>query len=68
MGTFYISTDVTFVRSDIYQLKSAIPKIYFHIAKLVLLLDLENCSSTFYLVTLSEELDCDRKNGEQKNA
>ena len=29
-------------------------------------LDIENYNSAFYLVTLSEELDCGRKNGEQR--
>ena len=32
------------------------------------LLDRENYSSTFYLVTFSEEVDLGRKYGEQKNA
>ena len=31
-------------------------------------LNSENYGSTFCLVTLSEEIDCGRKNGEQKNA
>ena len=71
MASFHILTDVIFVRSDIYQLKSAMQKNVFSHSKSgpsPVWLDSENYSSTFYLVILSEEIDCGRKNGEQKNA
>ena len=71
MASFHILTDVIFVRSDIYQLKSAMHKKLFSYSKsgpAPVWLDSENYSSTFYLVILSEKIDCGRKNGEQKNA
>ena len=71
MASFHILTDVIFVRSDIYQLKSTMHKKLFSYSKsgpAPVWLDSENYSSTFYLVILSEEIDCGRKNGEQKNA
>ena len=64
MGAFHILTDVIFVRSDIYRLKSAMRKNVFSCSKTgaaSVSLDSENYSSIFYLVTL-------RKYGEQKNA
>ena len=71
MGTLNILTDLIFVQSDIYhQLKSAMPKNVFSYSKTDLasvLLDGENYNCSFYLVTLSEEIDYDRKYGEQKN-
>ena len=70
MGTFHILTDVIFVRSDIYQLKSAIRKNVFPYKKTdpaSVWLDSGNYSSIFYLATLSEEIDFDRKYGEQNN-
>ena len=59
MGTFHILSDVIFVGSDIYQLKSAKLKNVFSYSKngtAPVWLDSENYSSTFYLVTLSEEI------------
>ena len=60
MGTFHILTDVIFVRSDIYQSKSAVRKNVFSYSKngtAPVWLDIENYSSTFYLVIFSEEVD-----------
>ena len=71
MGTFHIWTDVIFVRSDVYQLKSAMHKGVFSYSKTApasVWLDNENYSSTFYLITLNKEIDCGRKYGEQNNA
>ena len=71
MGTFHILTDIIFVRSDFYQLKSAKRKKAFSYNKTsspAVWLDSENYSSTFYLVTLSEETVCGRNNDEQNNA
>ena len=70
MGTFHILTDVIFERSDICQLRSAMCKNVFSHSKTgpaPLRLDSENYSS-IYLGNLSKEIDCGRKNGEQKNA
>ena len=70
MGTFHILTDVIFVGSDIYQLKSAIHKNVLPCRKTdpaFVWLDSGNYSSTFYLATLSEEFDFGRKYGEQNN-
>ena len=56
MSTFHILTDVIFVQSDIYQLKSAMHKNVFSNSETgpaPVWLDSENYSSTFYLVTLS---------------
>ena len=50
-----------------YQLKSAMPKEMFSYIKTgtaPVWLDSENYSSTLYLVPLSKEIDCGRKNGE----
>ena len=52
-------------------MKSAMCKNFFSYSKTgpaPVLLDRENYSSTFYLVTFSEEVDLGRKYGEQKNA
>ena len=71
MGTFHVLTDVIFVRSDIYQLKSAMRRNVFSYSKTgptPVWRDSKNYSSTFYLVTLSEETDFGRKYGEQENA
>ena len=71
MDTFHILIDVIFVRSDIYQLKSAMLKNEFSCCKTgpaPVWLDGENYSSTFHLVTLREEIDFGRKYEEQKNA
>ena len=71
MGTFHILTDVIFVRSYIYQLKSAMRKNLFscnETGTAPVWLDNKNFSSTFYLVNLSEEIDFRRKYGEPKNA
>ena len=71
MDTFHILIDVIFVQSDIYQLKLAMRKNVLLCSKTgpdPVWLDSENYSSTFYLVTLSEEIDFGRKYGEQKNA
>ena len=71
MVAFHILTDVIFVRSDIYRLKSAMRKNVFSCSKTgaaSVWLDSENYSSTFYLVTFSEEINFSRKYGEQKNA
>ena len=54
MGTFHLYTDVIFVRSDIYQLKSAMCKNVFSYSKTgpdLLWLDIKKYSSTFHLVT-----------------
>ena len=70
MGAFHILTDVIFLRSDIYQLKPAMRKKVFSYSKtgpVIAWLASENYSCTFYLHTLSDEIDCCRKNGEQKN-
>ena len=70
MGAFHILTDVIFLRSDIYQLKPAMRKKVFSYSKtgpVIAWLASENYSRTFYLHTLSEEINCGRKNGEQKN-
>ena len=71
MSTFHILTDAIFVWSDIYQLKLAMRKnvsLYSETGSAPVWLDGENYSSTFYLVTLSEEIDFGWKYGEQKNA
>ena len=71
MVTFHILIDVILVRSDIYQLKSAMHKNAFSYGKTGLLLvwlDSKNYSRTFHLVTLSDEIDYGRKYEEQKNA
>ena len=60
-----------FVWSDICQLKLAMRKSvcsYSKTGSAPVWLDRENYSSTFYLVTLSEEIDFGWKYGEQKNA
>ena len=70
-GYFSYLNDVIFVQSDIYQLKSAMRKNVFLYSKTgpaPVWLDSKNYSSTFHLVTLSEESDCGRKYEEQKNA
>ena len=67
---FHILTDVIFVLSDIYQLKSAMHKNAFSYSKTgpaPLWRGSESYSSAFYLVTLSEEIDCGRKYWEKKN-
>ena len=56
MGTFHILTDVTFVRSDIYQLKPMKVLLYSKAGPAPAWLDSENYSRTFYLATLSEEI------------
>ena len=59
------------MRSYIYQLKLAKHNKIFSYTKTnpaPVWLDYENYGCTFYLVTLSEETDCGRKNGEQNNA
>ena len=69
MVIFHVFTNVICVRSDIYQLNSAMHKKVFSYSKtgpVPVWLDSENYSSAFYLVILSEEIDCGRKNGEQK--
>ena len=51
MGTFRILTDVSFVRSDIYQLKSAMRRNVFSYSKAgpaPIWGDSENYSGTFY--------------------
>ena len=56
--------DVIFLLSDIYQLKSAMCKNVFLYSKTgpaPVWLDSESYNSTFYLVTLGEEIDCGRK-------
>ena len=71
MGTFCISADVIFVRSGIYQLKSAMRKNVFSYSKTgpaPVWIDSENYSNTFNLVSLSQEIDFGRNMGEQKNA
>ena len=71
MGTFHILIDVIFVWSDIYQFRSAMRRNVFSYSKTgpaPVWRDSENYSSSFYLVTLSEEIDFDRKYWEQKNA
>ena len=71
MGTFHILTDVIFVRGDNYQLKAVMRKNVFSYSKTVpapVWLNIKNYSSTFYLVTISKEIDCGRKCEEQKNA
>ena len=70
MGTFHIWADVTFVRSDVYHLKSAMRRNVFSYSKTgpaPVWRDSKKYSSTFYLVTLSKEIDFDRKYGEQNN-
>ena len=60
-----------FVRSDIYQLKSAMRKNVFSYSKTgsaSVSLDIKNYRSTFHFVTLSDKIDCGRKYEEQKNA
>ena len=60
-----------FVRSDIYQLKSAMHKNVFSYSKTgsaSVSLDIKNYRSTFHFVTLSDKIDCGRKYEEQKNA
>ena len=55
MGTFHILTDVIFMESDIYQLKSAMRKNVFSYNKTStapVWLDRKNYSSSFYLVIL----------------
>lgn len=50
-----------------YQLKSAMPKemfLYIKTSTAPVWPDSENYSITLYLVTLSKEIDCGRKNGE----
>ena len=67
MGTFHILNDAIFVRSDIYQSKSAMPKMSrSKTGPAPAWLDIENYSSTFYLVTLSEEINCGRKMGNKR--
>ena len=69
MATFHILTDVIFVQSDIYQLQSAMREYMFSYSKIgpaPVWLDSGNYSSIFYLVTLNEEIDCDRKYGGTK--
>ena len=64
MGTFHILADVIFLRSDIYQLKSAMRKNVFSYGKTgtaPVWLDSENYSSTFYLVILGEEIAFGRR-------
>ena len=56
MGTFHILTDVIFVRSDIYQLKSIEVFSYIKTGPAPVWLNSENYSKTFYLATLSEEI------------
>ena len=71
MGTVCISANVIFVRSGIYQLKSAMRKNVFSYSKTgpaPVWIDSENYSSTFNLVSLSQEIDFGRNMGEQKNA
>ena len=71
MYAFHILTDVIFVQSDIYQLKSAMRKNVFSCNKTgaaSVWLDSKNYSSTFYSVTLSKEIKFSRKYGEQRNA
>ena len=65
MGTFHILTDV------ILPIEMSHAPNVFSCSKTgpaPVWVDTENYSSTFYLVTLSEEIGCGRKNGEQKNA
>ena len=69
MGTYYILTDVIFVQSGTYQWKSAMCKSVFSYSKTGLppvWLDSQNYSSTFYLITLVEEIEFGGKYGEQK--
>ena len=56
MGTFHILTDVIFVWSDIYQLKSI--KMFSHIKTGIApaWLDSENYNRIFHLATLSEKV------------
>ena len=59
MGTFHILTDVIFVRSEIYQLKSTLRKNVFSYSKtdpVPVCLESEIQICTFYLVTLSEKI------------
>ena len=51
MGTFHMLTDIIFVQSDMYQLKSAMHKKVFSYNKIgpaPVWLDSENCNSTFF--------------------
>ena len=56
MGTFQILTDIIFVWSDIYQLKSIKVFSYSKTVPASIWLDSENYSRTFYLATSSEEI------------
>ena len=70
-STQQYGSNVTFVQSGIYQLKSAMRKTVFLYSKTgfaSVWLDRKSYSSTFYLVALREEIDFGRKYGEQKNA
>ena len=58
------------MRSDIYQLKSAMRQNFFSYSKTEnapVSLDINNYSSIFRLVTLSDKIDCGKKYEEQKN-
>ena len=58
------------MRSDIYQLKSAMQKNVCSCSKTgsaPVWLDIKNYSSTFHLVTLSVKTNCGRKYEQQKN-
>ena len=71
MGAFHTLTYAIFVRNDLYQLKSAMCQKLFSYSKSGrphIWLDSDNYSSNFYLVALSKEIDCDRKDGERNNA
>ena len=55
MGTFYMLTDVIFMLSDIFQLKSAMRKNVFSFSKTgpaPVSIDSENYNSTFYFIYL----------------
>ena len=56
MGIFHIFTDVTFVRSYIYQLKSIKAFSYAKTGPDPVWLDSENYKRKFYLATLIEEI------------
>ena len=56
MGTFHILTDVTFVRSYIYQLKPMKVLLYSKADPAPVWVESENYSRTLYLATLSEEI------------
>ena len=64
MGYFHIQTNEIFMRSDIYQLKSAMRKNVFSYSRTSpapVYLDSQNYNSTVYLVSLSQEIDFGRK-------